>query len=151
MPIVQVSNNPVANPNPHVEDNHISNWQHRHSAFGFDTAECDLLGSQLILEDKFFNYLGRRLTRYSTDGQFVIWDGQIVEMILQQPGLQRRLSLRDMYNRVSVRYIPIDTSANPPTESAETSTAVANNTASQDLYGIKEIVFRPPQNQIGRA
>src|SRR3990167_8229529 len=148
MPIVPVLNNSIANAGPHVEDNQISNWQHRNSAFGFDTAECDLLGSQLILEDKFFNYLGRRLTRYSPDGQFVIWDGQIVEMILQQPGLQRRLSLRDMYNRVSVRYIPIDTSANPPTESAETPTAVANNTDSQALYGIKEIVFRPPQNRI---
>lgn len=122
------------------------NWQHRISAnLGFDTASFDLKEEKYVLEDLFFNGLGRRVTRYSPDGNFVVWDGYISEMTLSEPGITLRISLKELANRASVRYVPIDTSTNPPTESAETSTTVVNDTESQSLYGIKERYFSPPK------
>ena len=83
-------------------------------------------------------------TRYSFDGNSIVWQGFINDMELIQPGMSMRRSLDEMYNQEAVRYTPIDTTTNPPTESAETSTAVVNDTDSQNRYGIKQTVFQPP-------
>jgi hypothetical protein len=145
MPKVQIGLNPSLGATAYVYDQDVANWRHRISTIGFDTAQFDVLGEKHQLDKFFYNELGKRVTRYGGGGHRVIWDGQIVEMVYSQPGLRQRISLRNMYNRVSVRYIPINTGTNPPTESAETSTAVANDTASQAKDGIKELVFRPPK------
>ena len=124
----------------------VSNYRHRIGAnIGFDTCSFDIRHEKHVLEDMFYTGLGRRLTRYSRDGNFVVWDGFISEMTLVQPGLSMRISLKEMWNRASVRYTPIDTGTNPPTESAETSTAVVDDTTSQAKYGIKEKYFSPPK------
>ena len=143
--LVSIISNPVTtNVQQYAKTHQVQNWSHRISAnIGFDTASFDLLDTKYILEEFLYSGLGRDITRYSQDGNLTVWNGQIVEMTLVQPGLQSRISLREMFNRASVRYIPINTAANPPTESAETSTAVANDTISQAKYGIKQIVVRP--------
>ena len=147
MPRVQVHDNPAATSlTLYAPELEVSNWRHRITAtIGFDTASFTVQDSKYILEDIWANALGRRICRYTPDGNFLIWEGYINEMTLTEPGIQKTISLRDLYNRVGVRYIPIDTAANPPTESAETVTAAVDNTASQALFGIKEIVFRPPK------
>jgi len=145
MTTVQITHNPIATIRQQYYNNaRVENYGHRISAsIGFDTCSFDLKAPFEELEDFFYNGLTRRVTRYSQDGHFTCWDGHIVEMTLTQPGAQDKISLREMFNRISVRYIPIDTAANPPTESAETSTTVVDNTASQGKYGVKQIVVRP--------
>jgi len=145
MTIVTITHNPIATVRQqYYQDWKVDNYSHRLTAtIGFDTCSFDLKGSIEELEDFFYNGLGRMITRWSDDGNLVCWQGQIVEMTLTQPGSQEVISLREMFNRISVRYTPIDTSVNPPTESAETSTAVVNDTVSQGKYGVKQIVVRP--------
>src|SRR5574341_505193 len=145
MTVVQITHNPIAT----VRQQYYRRWQvdnYRHritATLGFDTCSFDLKGSVEELEDFFYNGLAGRVTRYSDDGNLVCWDGHIVEMTLIQPGSTDVISLREMFNRISVRYVPIDTGANPPTESAETSTTAVNDTISQGKYGVKQIVVRP--------
>lgn len=113
---------------------------------GFDTCAFDIRDRQTTLAELFSNGLGRRITRYSPDGNFTVWDGYISEMTLHQPGLPPiTVSLAGMSNRSSTRYTPIDAATNPPTESPEATTAVVNDAASQERYGIKEKTFRPPK------
>ena len=146
---VQMYGNPVATLTTGFNTEYdVSDWSHRITAtIGFDTARFTLRDEKYVLEDLFSHALGRRVVRYSSDGNSVIWEGYVDELTLNVPGLSKRISLREMYNRVAIRYIPIDVSANPPTESAETSTAVVNNTASQSMYGIKETTFTPPHDK----
>lgn len=145
MTVIQITHNPIAT----VRQQYYKGWRadnYRHritASIGFDTCSFDLKGSIEELEDFFYNGLTRRVTRYSDDGNFTCWDGHIVEMTLTQPGSQDTINLREMFNRINVRYIPIDTAANPPTESAETSTTAVNDTVSQGKYGVKQIVVRP--------
>lgn len=145
MTVVQITHNPIST----VRQQYFKSWQadsYRHritATLGFDTCSFDLKGSIEELEDFFYNGLTRRVTRYSDDGNFTCWDGHIVEMTLTQPGSQDTISLREMFNRISVRYTPIDTATNPPTESAVATTTAVNDTVSQGKYGVKQIVVRP--------
>jgi|SRR3990167_9582285 len=143
---INIRKNPVISSGPNCgADFLVENWRHKISAnVGFDTASFDIKEDQSLLEDFFFSGITRQVTRYSDDGQTVIWDGYIAEMTLTEPGLSSRISAREMFNKVAVRYTPIDTSANPPTESAETVTAFVNDDDSQNSYGIKERIFTPP-------
>lgn len=145
MTIVQITHNPIAAVRQqYYKSWPVDNYQHRITAtLGFDTCSFDLKGSVDELEDFFYNGLTRRVTRYSDDGNLVCWDGHVIEMTLTQPGSQETISLREMFNRISVRYIPIDTTTNPPTESAETSTTAVNDAVSQGKYGVKQTVVRP--------
>ncbi|MFQ5609636.1 MAG: hypothetical protein ACE5F8_05125 [Woeseiaceae bacterium] len=121
-------------------------YRHRITAtVGFDTASFDLRDRKDALEEFFYNGLGRHVVRYGPDGQFTAWEGQIVEMTLTVPGMRATISLSAMYNRVAVRYTELDTGSNPPGETADTTTADADDTDSQDRYGIKQLVFRPPK------
>ncbi len=148
MPVIQMSNGPVQS-DTYQHDWEVNNWRHRITArIGFDTASFTILGEKYTLEDLWNYALGRKITRYSPDGHFVIWEGQVIEMVLREPGIQKRISLRDMINRAYVRYIPTDTTTNPPTYSAETSTTAADDTTSQGLYGVKSKSFTPRINKI---
>ena len=145
MTIVQIVHSPIATSVRQYQRNwEVENYRHRLSAtMGFDTCSFDIHGTRDEMEEFFFSGLGRQVTRYSNDGGYICWQGQIMSLTLNEPGFQMRVSLDEMFNRIIVRYIPIDTSTNPPTESAETSTTAVNNAASQAKYGVKELIYRP--------
>ncbi len=148
MPVIQMSNGPVQS-DTYWKDWEINNWRQRITArIGFDNASFTILGEKYTLEDLWNYGLGRKVQRYSPDGHFLTWEGQIVEMVLREPGIQKRISLREMINRVYIRYIPTDTTTNPPTYAAETSSAASDDTASQGLYGVKAKSFTPRINRI---
>jgi len=150
MRTVHISANPIATLDSTVERDYlISDWRHKITAnIGFDTASFNLIASKTELEEMFFEGCGRQIIRYTPDGHSIIWDGYITEMVLNEPGLQTRISLDEMANSIIIRYVPTDTTTNPPTYSTETWTAAVNNTSSQGKYGIKQKVFLPPVNRL---
>jgi len=153
MRTVHISTNPVFTLGSTIEKDYlISNWRHTITAtVGFDTASFNLVAPKIDLEEMFFEGCGRRVKRYTPDGNSVIWDGYIAEMVLNEPGLQMRISLREMANGIVVRYIPTDPTTNPPTYGAETWTTPVDNAISQAKYGVKQKVFVPPSNKLTNA
>ena len=121
------------------------NWTHQSDAdFGFKQCSFDLVGRPYDLEEMIYNGLTRRVTRYSEDGNVVIFDGYIDQMTLTEPGMRVRADTRDLYNSVVVVYTQLNTGVNPPTETANTATAAATDSDSQAMYGTKELIHRPP-------
>ncbi len=153
MRTVHFSANPIATLDSTIEQDYpVSSWRHKITAnIGFDTASFNLIASKRHLEEMFAEGCGRRITRYTSDGQSVVWDGYVSEMTLNEPGLQMRISLREMANSIIVKYTPTDTSTNPPTYAAETWTTPVNDAASQAKYGVKQKVFIPPMNKLTAA
>jgi len=150
MRIVHISTNPVFKLGSTIEkDFFVANWRHKITAtVGFDTASFNLVASKIDLEEMFFEGCGRRVTRYTPDGSGVVWDGYISEMILNEPGLQIRINLREMVNGIIVRYTPTDPTTNPPTYGTEWWAGPVNDVISQNKYGIKQKLFVPPANKL---
>ncbi len=145
MRFVQILNSPIATNKQSFSKNvPVEEWEHKTTAtIGYDTARFDLIDDKHILEEFFYYGLGRIVTRYSADGNTIVWQGQIVDMTLTEPGSRFRRSIREMYNRVSVRYTALATGSNPPGETENSTTADADDATSQGQYGIKALVFRP--------
>ena len=145
---VHISPSPFGGPS-YNRDFEASNWRHKISAtIGFDTASFMIRASKEDLEELFLEGCGRKITRYAPDGNFTVWEGYISEMILTEPGFQMRISLKEMANGIIVRYIPLDTTTNPPTASAEDYTTPVDDATSQTKYGVKQYVFTPPNNRM---
>ena len=144
-----VQNNPVATSlTTYRKDHEVFNWSHKITATnGFDSAIFDLVLSNDEMEQFFDDGLGRMVTRYSEDGNTVIWQGYINSMTLTQPGSRSGLSLDNMFNLVGVKYTQINSGLNPPGESSERTTKV-QDTDSQDKYGIKQITYSPPVEKL---
>jgi hypothetical protein len=145
MKFIHIANNPVPSNTLTYNGEWVPhNYIHSIDAnSGFKTCSFDLYGTQQELEEMLFQGLGRRITRYSTDGIFQVWDGQIVEMSLSLPGLVTNTSLLDMYNNVYVTYTQLNTAVNPPTETSGVITTVAHDVPSHEKYGIKTLFYQP--------
>lgn len=124
----------------------VMDWDHKLSVdIGlYDRCSFSIRGTLLELEELFDHGLCTNIERYTPDGNKLIWQGYIDEMVLTQPGMRSRISLEHMYNRIRVFYTALNTGTNPPGETPNSITSAANDTTSQAKYGIKEKVFRPP-------
>jgi len=109
---------------------------------GWWSASMSLSGSLVDMEDWFVNGLNRHIEVYNS-ALVKIWEGFVNQVALSAGTLQAtRGPLMDIANRVSVVYSPIlDATVAPPLEGSETTTTIANNTASQARYGIFEQVI----------
>ena len=143
---VDIKNNPIAtNRISYGAIHRVFNWSHKITATnGFDRAGFDLILNRDQMEQFFDDGLGRMITRYSEDGNIIVWQGYINSMTLTQPGTRSGLSLDNMFNQVSLKYTSLDTALNPPGETVETYTAQADDLDSQGKYGIKQTVYSPP-------
>lgn len=121
----------------------VTNWQHRIGAgIGFDTASFTVEGDKLLLEELYGLILGAGITRYALNGNDIIWEGFVNKLTLRMAGLAFSVSLDNLYNRVRVRYTPLDTSSTPPAVTAVTTrTTAVGDTPSQSRYGIKDLVL----------
>lgn len=110
----------------------VYNYQHSISAQGwFDTASCDLAIHSFSEGNDILNgYLGAFVKIYVDNPVVPIWEGLINRIIFNAGGASYTISLEEMANRVSVVYTA---AANVGSEST-----VADNTASQAIYGIKQ-------------
>ena len=149
MLFVNIKNNPIANSViSYVADHKTFNWSHKITATnGFDSASFDLILNKDQMEQFFNDGLSRMVTRYSENGNIIVWQGYINSMTLTQPGMKSGLSLDNMFNRVSIRYTKITSGTNPPGESS-TRTTQLQATDSQDKYGIKQIIYSPPAEKL---
>ena len=91
-----------------------------------------------LAEDLLFLGVGREVKIYNDKG-IVDFGGMVYVVTLSTGGSKVRASLLDTSNRVWARWQEAGT-ANPPDRSTK-----YNNTASQDLYGIKEEVWNAGQ------
>lgn len=109
-------------------------YRHKISAMGgFDTASFaikakSISDGQTILEQ----YIGNRVAIYVDNPVEPIWEGIINRLTFTAGAVQMTCSLDQMINRASVVYTSTDGAT------ATTRTALANNTASQAIYGVKE-------------
>ena len=151
MRFVHINNNPIT-PNVLTFGKSFKpvNWYHRLSAnMGlYDRCSFSIIGPRYELEEMFENGLGRNVERYSRDGNSLIWQGYIHEMTLTQPGMRSRVSLENMYNEIRVRYTALNTATNPPGETPDSVTSDADDTPSQNIYGTKTKVYRPPYDKM---
>lgn len=85
------------------------------------------------LEDYLYNGLMRKVNSYSEDGGLA-WEGYISKMELFLNDKVLTVSIDSMSNRIWVRYTEA-------TDGLVTPSTVAEDTDSQDLYGIKESVL----------
>ncbi len=107
------------------------NYRHKISATGwFDTASCDVAVAPDEAEQFLDQHTGNRVAVYVDNPAEPIWEGFINRMTFAGGGYSYTVSLDEMVNRASVVYT-VNATSNP------SSTAVANNTDSQAVYGIK--------------
>jgi len=122
---------------------YVSSYQHEIAANGgWTSATVSLTLSLSDAEIWFQSGINRHVEVYNP-AQVVIWAGFVNQITMSIGTLQAiRGPLLDVANRVSVTYTPIlDATTAPPLEGSNTTTTIANDATSQDLYGILEDVL----------
>lgn len=119
--------------------NHDS-YNHVISAVGgFDTASFTLGGTSEYLDDWLNDGLMRRIVCYNPEG-IPAWEGLVSQLELTAGSLKKTRSIDQLYNRIYMRYSPLDTSVSPPLESAPT-TLIFNDISSQLDFGVKAAII----------
>jgi hypothetical protein len=122
----------------------ITSYNHTNSAFGgFDSAEIVMAGNQVDVEGIFSTGLARHVQVHNP-ALSLCWEGFVNEIELVIGGLTvTRGPVMDIANRVSVVYADDGSGSGvvPPVTGARMTTVVANDTASQGIYGIIEKVL----------
>jgi len=120
-------------------DKNMTSYSHDLSANGgFDKMTVGIADDRLSLDEWIEKGIARHIEVYSSAGSLV-WEG-FVNVVSGSIG-GHRVSvgpLMDVGNRVSVAYAPVDTDTSPPTVGNTTITTIAENTVSQNRYGIIE-------------
>jgi hypothetical protein len=115
------------------------NYQHTIAAQGgFDTMSCDIaVRSQGEGQNYLNNYLGCFVQAFADNPVEPIWEGLINRITFNEGNVSYSIGLDEMANRLSVTFTG---AANALTQGV-----VADNTASQNIYGIKQdqIEFGP--------
>lgn len=107
-------------------------YRHQISAMGwFDTANCQLVVSQIEGEQWLENFIGNRVAVYVDNPAEPVWEGLITRITLEAGGVVFTRSLDEMFNGVRVTY-RLGNSANA------SQTAFALNTDSIAVYGAKQ-------------
>lgn len=105
---------------------------------GYWSLTFTLKGRQEEIEGWADDGLGRHMILYNT-GLDIIWEGFVNRVSANIGSLSLdRGPLMEIANRVKVIYSTVDTSTDPPTVGIRASTAYANDTSSQNSYGIVE-------------
>ena len=115
-------------------------WTHRIEARGgFRSAAFTLYGGRDYLWKWFEQGLARPVVRYDDVGQ-IIWEGYVFALTLALPGLQYSRTLDNLSNRTYANYSVTDFSGDVPVSGETQITAAAEDSDSQNLYGISESV-----------
>ena len=119
-----------------------SGWTHSISIDGgYTTAQLTLNVSDVDLSDWLESGMGRHIVAFG-DANDRLWEGFVNQVEVRIGALVfTRGPLMDVANRVLVNYSPLDTSIYPPVTGSTTETELAEDTASQALFGILEAVL----------
>lgn len=105
---------------------------------GYNTANIVIITDINTADSWLESGIGRDITTFNTGGD-IIFNGFVNEIIINIGSLSaKRGPLLDVVNRTSVTYQTVRYDTNPPIGGMQLSTATANNTDSQTLYGIME-------------
>lgn len=114
---------------------------------GFNTAAFELVGSRNYLTTWYANGLLRDITWKGPDSR-TCWRGFVSRLSFSIAGITRSKSIEKLGNRIIVVYTIKSTGSN--TTGAQATTTV-NDTLSQAVYGIKEMVDSPGELPTSRA
>lgn len=106
---------------------------------GFDTAQFTLKGTRDYLDDWFEDGLMRRIELQNPEG-IQVWEGYVNRMRYVVGTLTKTKTIDNMFNRIYVRFAPLDTSVSPPVASPP-QTWTFDDATSQAKYGIKALVI----------
>lgn len=107
---------------------------------GYDVADFKLEGDRTFLEEWFADGLMRRVLLLNPEG-LISWEGYVNRLTLTVGSLERTKTIENMYNRVYLRFTPVDTSTDPPTPS-EVQTLIFDKLDSQARWGIKSFIIK---------
>jgi hypothetical protein len=106
---------------------------------GFDVAGFTLKGNKDYLDDWFQDGLMRRVVLFNPEA-IPVWEGYVSRMRYVVGTLTQTKTIENMYNRIYVRFSPLDISVDPPI-AGEPQTWIFDDAASQIRYGIKALVI----------
>lgn len=122
-----------------ITGNH-SGYTHTISAVGgFDTATFTLRGDLDYLNDWFDDGIMRRVVLYNPEA-IPVWEGFVSRLRFTVGTLQKTKSVDTMFNRVYLRYSPLDFSVFPPIADPPVN-IVVDDATSQSKYGVKSVVI----------
>lgn len=102
---------------------------------GFDQSTFVIKGTREYLDDWYNDGLFRRIAWYNPEA-VQIWEGYVHRMRYAFGDTQKTKTVDGYYNRVYLRYAPLDTSVSPPVAGAPVN-IVVNNVDEQLKYGVK--------------
>lgn len=102
---------------------------------GYDTASFTLKGTRDYLNDWYDDGLFRRVVLYNPEG-LICWEGYIERLRLTSGTMQKTKAIDTMYNRIYLRYSPLDFSVFPPIAGTPI-TLILSDLDSQLIYGVK--------------
>lgn len=118
-----------------ITANHESYTHTINAVGGFDSASFTLKGTRDYLDDWYDDGLLRRICLINPEG-IVVWEGFVNRLAYNISSHTKTKTIDNMYNRVYMRYSPLDISVFPPI-AGEPITAIFDDPASQLKYGIK--------------
>ena len=125
-----------------VDDLSIKHERYTHTISavgGFDKAAFILKGDRPYLDAWFDDGLMRRLVYYNPQG-IPVFEGFVEQMRYTVGTIQKTKSMKGMYNRVYMRFTPLDTGTIPPIANP-TIELTYDDVESQDKWGVKAIVI----------
>jgi hypothetical protein len=121
------------------------NYEHKINVLGwFDTASCELSVTQAEAELIYENYVGNRVAVYVDNPSEPIWEGYIPTIIYTAGGLEFRRTMDSMANSVYLNH-----AKNVAGVTTTVISAAADVTASQNIYGIKEVGVKGRAHRTG--
>jgi hypothetical protein len=117
--------------------NQVAQYNHELRAIGgYWSSQLQINDSQERIENWIEYGLGRHLATYNPYLE-TIWEGFVNKIVATLGPFQFEIGpLIEIGNQVAVTYSTVDPSTYPPVLGARQTTAAADNTASQDRYGI---------------
>ncbi len=106
---------------------------------GFEQSRFTLKGDIDYIDDWYNDGLMRRIVWENPEG-VQIWEGYIHRLRYNHGSLTKTKSIDNMFNRIYLRYSPLDTSVSPPVALAP-QTLVVDDIDSQNLWGVKSAVI----------
>lgn len=106
---------------------------------GYETSTFVLKGSRDYLDDWYQDGILRRIVWYNPEG-IQVWEGYVHKMRYVFGDTAKTKSLEGYYNRVYLKYAPLDTSVSPPV-AGDPVTLQFDNVEQQAIYGVKSAVI----------